>query len=55
LRLFVFPNADKETEDAEDEMEMDEVFKIQQGWRRKYHLMMIKITHNEYRPLPLII
>jgi hypothetical protein len=23
-----------------------------QGWRREYHLMMKRTTHNEYRPPP---
>jgi hypothetical protein len=28
------------------------ISKIHQSWRRKHHLIMKKITHNEYRPLP---
>jgi hypothetical protein len=50
--FFIFPDANEETEDAEDEMEMDEDIKRQQSWRRKYCLMMKRITHHEYRLLP---
>jgi hypothetical protein len=29
------------------------ISRIQQGWRRKYHPMMKKMTYNKYRPLPI--
>jgi hypothetical protein len=52
--FFVFPDADEETEDAEDEMRWRwmRISKRQQSWRRKYHLMMKRITHHEYRLPP---
>jgi hypothetical protein len=50
--FFVFPMPIKRQKMRKMRRRWMRISKKLQGWRSKYCLMMKRITHNEYRPLP---